>query len=106
MTGSRPHGPPPLIFGTHEDGTRQPHTPRCPAVPGGGQHRVILAGIQAVRPRCAAGAPPGPRLRVTHAQPRPRNTRKTGTTGVTTDLTDPALSGMTDTEEPRVWWRF
>ena len=47
-----------------------------PAVPGGGQHRAILAGVQAVRPRCAPGAAPGHRLRVTHpkpAQEHPKN---------------------------------
>ena len=54
--------------------------PAMVAVPGGDQHRVILAGIQAVRPRCAAGAAPGPRLRMTHAHTPPRNSRKTDTT--------------------------
>ena len=29
----------------------------------GGQYRAVLVGVQAVRPRCAAGAPPGLRLR-------------------------------------------
>ncbi len=54
--------------------------PAMVAVPGGDQHRVILAGIQAVRPRCATGAAPGPRLRMTHAHTPPRNSRKTDTT--------------------------
>jgi hypothetical protein len=66
-----------------------------PAVPGGGQHRAILAGVQAVRPRCAPGAAPGHRLRVTHAQTRPGTPEKRAQR-LNAALTDPALSGMTD----------
>ena len=63
----------------------------APLFPGGGQHRAILAGIQAVRPRCAAGAPPGPRLRVTHAHTRP-GTTENGHKRLSAGLTGPALS--------------
>lgn len=66
-----------------------------PAVPGGGQHRAILAGVQAVRPRCAPGAAPGHRLRVTHAQTRPGTPEKRAQR-LNAALTDPALSGMTN----------
>src|SRR4051794_14741960 len=59
-----------LIFSTHEDGTGQQHTAKA-AVPGGGPYRAIVAGVQTVRPRCAAGAAPGQRLWVTHAPDRP-----------------------------------
>src|SRR5436190_22274843 len=37
---------------------------------------AILAGLQAVRPRCAAGAAPGPRLRVPRTQNTPETTEK------------------------------
>lgn len=47
------------------------------------QYCAILAGLQAVRPRCAAGAAPGPRLRVPHALNTPETTRKTATTTTT-----------------------
>jgi hypothetical protein len=40
------------------------------------QYCVILASVQAVRPRCAAGAAPGPRLRVPHAQMRRKQPEK------------------------------
>src|SRR5881275_2045000 len=57
-------------------------TPRLlpPARSGEGQYCAILASLQAVRPRCAAGAAPGPRLRVPHAPNTPETTRKTVTT--------------------------
>jgi hypothetical protein len=77
MTGSQtPSAPPELIFGNHEDGTRQLHTAYCPAHSQLDQYCVILAGLQAVRPRCAAGAAPGPRLRVPHTQNTPETARK------------------------------
>jgi hypothetical protein len=40
------------------------------------QYGAILAGLQAVRPRCAAGAAPGPRLRVPRTQNTPETTEK------------------------------
>src|SRR5437764_5822305 len=72
-------------------------TPRLlpPARSGEGQYCAILASLQAVRPRCAAGAAPGPRLRVPHAPNTPERTRKTVTTTTNPALTSSAASGMT-----------
>src|SRR5436305_5167228 len=72
-------------------------TPRLlpPARSGEGQYCAILASLQAVRPRCAAGAAPGPRLRVPHAPNTPETTRKTVTTTTNPALTSSAASGMT-----------
>src|SRR5437868_12793711 len=40
------------------------------------QYGAILASLQTVRPRCAAGAAPGPRLRVPRTQNTPETTEK------------------------------
>ena len=76
-------------------------TPRLlpPARSGEGQYCAILASLQAVRPRCAAGAAPGPRLRVPHAPNTPETTRKTVTTTTNPALTSSAASGMTPRKE-------
>jgi len=50
------------ICGIPEDRTRQPHTRDASRPPAAAKYRAILAGVQAVRPRCAAGAPPGPEV--------------------------------------------
>src|SRR5436853_6918798 len=73
-------------------------TPRLlpPARSGEGQYCAILASLQAVRARCAAGAAPGPRLRVPHAPNTPETTKKTVTTTTNPALTSSAAaSGMT-----------
>src|SRR5437660_10352623 len=77
-------------------------TPRLlpPARSGEGQYCAILASLQAVRPRCAAGAAPGPRLRAPHAPNTPETTRKTVTTTTNPALTSSAASGMTPTSSP------
>jgi hypothetical protein len=75
-------------------------TPRLlsPARSGEGQYCAILASLQAVRPRRAAGAAPRPRLPVPHAPNTPKTTRKTVTTTTNPALTSSAASGMTPIE--------
>jgi hypothetical protein len=83
-----------LIFGNHEDGTRQLKPPTAPSAPGWDQYCVILASVQTVRPRCAAGAAPGPRLRVPHAKMHRKRPKKRSQRPQTR-LTGSAASGMT-----------
>jgi hypothetical protein len=70
-----------------------------------GQYCAILASLQAVRPRCAAGAAPGPRLRVPHAHNMPETTRKRSQQP-NPALPSSAASGMTPSDWQRSRVRF
>ena len=84
------------LFGIHEDGTDNFTSRTAPSAPGPDQYFAILAGLQAVRARCATGAAPGPRLRVLHTlNRRPENGHNN--TGSAASGDDPSCATVTQT---------